>query len=72
MTKPTYNELQLALSEQRAELSEVLEDNISKDYEILRLTHTISALQDDMIKAFNDSKLEVMVLQKKLDGRILQ
>ena len=32
MTKPTYNELQLALSEQRQELTEVLEDNISKDY----------------------------------------
>ena len=63
-----YDEI-INLSDENAGLREKL---ASREYEVLMLTHTISALQDDMIKAFNDSKLEVMVLQKKLDGRILQ
>jgi len=63
-----YDEL-TELSDENSALRESL---ASKEYEVLMLTSTISALQDDMIKAFNDSKLEVMVLQKKLDGRVLQ
>ncbi len=63
-----YDEL-TELSDENSELREKL---ASKEYEVLMLTSTISALQDDMIKAFNNSKLEVMVLQKKLDDRVLQ
>ena len=63
-----YDEL-TELSDENSSLRESL---ASKEYEVLMLTSTISALQDDMIKAFNNSKLEVMVLQKKLDDRILQ
>ena len=63
-----YDEL-TELSDENSALRESL---ASKEYEVLMLTSTISALQDDMIKAFNNSKLEVMVLQKKLDDRVLQ
>jgi len=77
--KPTYQQLEselaqseLARTEQREELGDIYERLASKEYEVLMLASTISALQDDMIKAFNNSKLEVMVLQKKLDDRVLQ
>jgi len=63
-----YDEL-TELEESNSGLREKL---ASREYEVLMLTQTVSLLQDDMIKTFNDSKLEVMVLQKKLDGRILQ
>jgi len=63
-----YDEL-TELSDENSALRESL---ASKEYEVLMLASTISALQDDMIKAFNNSKLEVMVLQKKLDDRVLQ
>ena len=54
------------------ELSALREALAKREYETLILTRTVSALQDDIIKTFNDSKLEVMDLQNKLDRRVLQ
>ena len=54
------------------EVIELNTDLMSKDYEILMLTHTISVLQDAAVKDFDSNKLKVAALQNKLDKRVLQ